>query len=85
MSTETITKAGIEKTVSTYALWTIGVTSDPETLEFEPGSLAGWHRWDADSDQIARNVKQHFVSKGMGGERGGLHNSVSVYIFLGIN
>jgi len=85
MATETMIKTGIENTVSSYALWTIGVTSDPETLEFEPGTPAGWHRWDADSDEIARNVKQHFVSKGMGGEGGSLCNAVSVYIFLGLN
>ena len=85
MATETKIKAGIEKLVNSYSLWTIGLTDDPNTLEGNPSSPAGWHLWDADSDEVARNVEQHFVGKGMESSSGGFRGAEYVYIFLGIN
>lgn len=81
MAPESAIKAAIEKIVSTYSLWTIGVTDDPTSRRNEHGNPASWHQWDADTETIARNVEAYFLDKGMKGGAGGGGGADYVYIF----
>ena len=81
MATETDIKSAIERLVTTYSYWTIGVTDDLARRKREHGNPEHWHQWDADTEQAARNVEAHFISKGMKGGSGGLGRADYVYIF----
>ena len=70
MASETTIKAGIERLVTTYSLWAIGLTDDPDRRVVEIGSPMGWRQFDADNEQVARNVDAYFVDKGMEGDTG---------------
>ena len=85
MASETTIKAGIERLVGTYSLWAIGLTDDPERREAEIGNPMGWRQFDADTEQVAKNVESHFVGKGMEGDTGGrVTRAKYVYIFIGL-
>jgi len=71
----------IEKIVSTYSAWTIGITDDLERRNYEHGNPRLWHDWKADSEAIARDVEKHFLDKGMKGGGGGGDHPNYVYIF----
>ena len=71
MATEVAIKADIERIVSDYSLWTIGVTDSPTRRRSEHGSPPSWRQWDADTEQAARNVEAHFLAKHMKGGSGG--------------
>jgi len=75
-------KKAIEGHVSTYSVWTIGITDDPERRKGEHGNPAVWYEWKADSEDIARNVEKYFIDKGMQGGGGGGDHPNYVYIFL---
>ncbi len=81
MASESAIKAAIEKIVTTYSLWTIGVTDDPVRRKSEHGNPQYWHQWDADTETAARNVEKHFLDKDMKGSGGGLGRADYVYIF----
>lgn len=74
-------KAEIEKVVSTYNIWTIGITDDPERRRGEQGNPKYWHYWKADTEGIARSVEKYFLDKGMKGDVGGGKSPNYVYIF----
>ncbi len=82
MASEATIKAAIEKIVSYYRAWTIGVTDDPDRRRREHGNPKSWYHWDADSEQIARNVEAYFIEKGMKGDTGGGGKADYVYIFM---
>lgn len=68
-----------------YSLWYCGITADPDTRK-EQHENAGenvkhWKHWQADSEQDARDIEDHFHKKGMKGEGGGGKNPTWVYIF----
>ena len=71
----------IEKIVSNYAAWTIGITDDPKRRKIQHNSPACWREWEADTEAIARNVEKHFLDKGMKGGGGGGDHPNYVYIF----
>ncbi len=71
----------IEKIVSNYAAWTIGVTDDPIRRKIQHNSPACWRDWEADTEEIARTVEKHFLDKGMKGGGGGGDHHNYVYIF----
>lgn len=64
-----------------YSAWTIGVTDRPEQRRTEHNNPSFWHQWDADSEQIARNVEAYFINKGCKGDTGGPGTADYVYIF----
>lgn len=72
----------IEKIVSYYSAWTIGITDDPGRRKTEHGNPKYWHQWRADTETIARNVEKYFLDKGMKGAPGGGDDLNYVYIFL---
>ena len=85
MASERTIKADIDRLVSTYSLWAIGVTDDPDSREGERGNPPGWHRWEAESEHVARAVGAHFVDRGMQDDSGRRSSSaVYVYIFMGL-
>lgn len=85
MASETAIKAGIDRLVATYSLWAIGLTNNPDQRETEIGNPMGWRQFDADNEQVARNVEAHFVGKGMQGDTGSRDYSAKhVYIFMGL-
>ena len=85
MASEAVIKAGIERLVGTYSLWAIGLTDSPEVREMEVGNPMGWRQFDADNEQVARNVEAHFVGKGMEGDSvGRVTRAKYVYIFMGL-
>ena len=71
----------IEKSVSNYSAWTIGITDAPKRRKSEHGIPKYWHVWKADTEAIARNVEKHFLDKGMNGGGGGGDHPNFVYIF----
>jgi len=73
---------GVEKIVNYYEIWTIGITDDPDRRKKEHGDPKNWHQWEADTEEIARNVEKHFIVKGMQGASGGGDTPNFVYIFL---
>ena len=81
IASELAIKAAIEKIVSNYSLWTIGVTDNLARRRSEHGNSASWHQWDADTEEAARNVERYFLDKGMKGSGGGLGRADYVYIF----
>ena len=81
MSSEATIKAAIEKIVSRYSAWTIGVTDNPDRRKREHGNPDVWYQWDADSERVARNIEAYFVDKGMKGDTGGGGSADYVYIF----
>ena len=81
MASESAIKAAIEKIVTAYSIWTIGVTDDPVRRKSEHGNPQHWHQWDADTETAARNVEKYFLDKGMKGAPGGAGRADYVYIF----
>jgi hypothetical protein len=81
MASESEMKAAIEKHVTLYSAWTIGVTDDPDRRKTEHGDPAAWMQWKADSEVAARNVEKYFLDKGMKGGGGGGGKADYVYIF----
>lgn len=71
----------IEKTVSFYSGWTIGMTDDPERRRDEHGNPEHWHQWRANIETIARKVEKYFLDKGMKGAPSGEEHPNYVYIF----
>jgi hypothetical protein len=75
----------IEKSVTDYKLWTIGITDDPERRRAEHDNVHDntkyWKHWKADTENIARNVEKYFLAKGMKGSTGGGEHPTYVYIF----
>ena len=74
--------AEIEKKVSYYSAWTIGITNDPKRRREEHGNPSSWYEWKANSEKIVRNVEKYFLDKGMKGGGGGGENPTWVYIFI---
>lgn len=67
-----------------YGEWTIGVTDNPARRRSEHENARGkaewWSEWNADSEQAARSVEQHFLNKGMKGGAGGPGRADYVYV-----
>ena len=82
MASEPTIKDAIERIVNNYSVWTVGVTDDPATRRTQHGNPSTWYHWDADTQQIARNVEAYFIAKGMKGGIGGSGSADYVYIFL---
>ena len=82
MASESVIKAAIEGKVTNYSVWTIGVTDDQTRRRSEHDNPSTWFQWDADTEQVARNVESYFVDKGMKGDTGGRGSADYVYIFL---
>ena len=81
MASEASIKAAIENVVTTYSIWTIGVTNDPDRRKGEHSDTGAWRHWNADTEQAARNVEAFFIGKGMKGGTGGGGRADYVYIF----
>ena len=81
MASETDIKAGIENQVTEYSEWSIGISDKPGERRVEHGNPRMWSPWKADTEEIARNVEQHFLNKGMKGAPGGPGHADWVYIF----
>ena len=64
-----------------YSVWTVGVTDNPTRRRGEHGNPNVWYQWNADTEQIARNVEAYFIAKGMNGGPGGAGRANYVYIF----
>lgn len=67
-----------------YGQWIVGVTDDPARRRGEYKSAghdtSWWKEWNADSEQAARSVEQHFLNKGMRGGAGGSGSADYVYV-----
>ena len=82
MANEVGIKAEIEGFTSPdYSIWIIGVTDDPTRRRTQHGNPQDWHQWDADTEQIARDVEAYFIAKKMKGGTGGPGRADYVYIF----
>ncbi|MDE0526156.1 MAG: hypothetical protein OXI27_06130 [Thaumarchaeota archaeon] len=76
--------AAIDRKVTEYFVWTIGVTADPDKRRQQHANnknVSNWKAWPADSEEIARAVEKHFLDLGMKGDTGGGKNPTNVYIF----
>ena len=82
MASESAIRAAIEAVVSNYSVWTIGVTDSPTRRRSEHDNPSTWFHWDADTEQVARNVEAYFIAKGMKGDTGGRGSADYVYMFL---
>lgn len=82
MASESAIKSAIEAKVTHFSAWIIGVTDDPERRRREHGNPSVWYHWDADSEQVARNVEDYFLDEGMKGAPGGGGRADYVYIFI---
>ena len=82
MASELAIKAAIDAKVRAYFVWTIGVTDEPNRRRREHDNPRVWYHWDADSEQVARDVEAFFLGKGMKGGTGGGGWADYVYIFL---
>jgi len=81
MASESAIKDAIGRIVGKYSAWTIGVTDNPTRRRGEHSNPSVWHHWDADTEQVARNVEAYFIAKGMKGATGGGGRADYVYIF----
>ncbi len=70
---------------TSYSIWTIGITDDPERRQSEYSSagryVTHWKHWKTDSENIGREVEKYFLSLGMKGDTGGGGMAGYVYIF----
>jgi len=82
MASEATIKAAIERIVSDYSIWTIGVTDNPDRRRIEHDNPSVWGHWDADTERAAKNIETYFVGKGMKGDVGGGGRADYVYIFI---
>lgn len=82
MASESYIKSEIEKHVSNYSVWTIGVTDEPARRRIEHDNPDVWYQWNADTEKIARDVEAYFIDKGMKGGTGGPGGADYVYIFI---
>ena len=82
MASELEIRTAIEARVNYYPAWTVGITDDPDRRRQEHGNPSGWYHWNADSEQVARNVEGYFLKKGMRGGSGGSGIANYVYIFI---
>ncbi len=71
----------IESKVSTYSVWYIGITDNPDRRKVEHKNPNTWHSWKADSEEDARSIEKYFLDKEMKGDTGGGHNPTFVYIY----
>jgi hypothetical protein len=80
------TRVQSAKTVS-YRIWTIGITDNLQRRKKEHDDAGEntkyWVAWEADSEDVARNVEAYFLdkAKGMKGGVGGGTTGKFVYIF----
>lgn len=73
-----------------YSIWTIGITSDPETRKSTHGNPKYWMMWEANSEEVAREVENYFIneypaekSKRMkGGVGGDIDGRKTVYVYI---
>ena len=85
MQSERTIKSGIESLVTTYSLWAIGSTDDPDQREIDTGKPFGWYLFDAANEKAATNVEKHFVRKGMEDDVDVFVTAGKfVYIFMGL-
>lgn len=68
-----------------YSSWIIGITNDPVRCRNEHrnegNDVSSWTVWEADDENIARNVEKYFLDKGMNGASGEGWMPNFVYIF----
>ena len=86
MNAQDITRAIDGRAAPDYGLWTIGTTGNPNTVKVtyknEGEDIQDWLQWPADSEDVARAVKNHFLDEGMkGSEAGDKGDPTYVYIF----
>ena len=74
-------EAKIGRLKLSYAVWTIGITDDPQRRKGEHNNPPLWDDWEADTETIARDVEKHFLEKGMKGAPGGGDHPNFVYVF----
>ncbi len=75
----------IQRGITNFSLWYIGITEDlvrrKAEHESEGKDTKFWKEWEADTETIARNVENYFLNKGMKGGTGGAGHPTYVYIF----
>lgn len=86
MQAQDIIRAIEDRAAPDFGLWMIGTAGNPDTAKQtyknEGEDTQDWLQWPADSDEIARTVKNHFLDEGMkGSERADTGNPTFVYIF----
>lgn len=69
--------------VSKYHLWTIGITTRPNTRKKEHDNPKHWKIWQAKSLTAAQNTESHFLDLGMkGGTGGDVDDKYIVYVYI---
>jgi hypothetical protein len=77
----------IEKMIgaTSYTLWTIGVTDDPDAKKkhFESVNTATrfWQHWQADTLSDAKDILEHFTAQGMTNAPLDEGNALWVYVY----
>ena len=68
-----------------YAIWTVGVTDNPDTRKNQHDSdgkeIKHWMNWSTNSEKDGRDIEEYFLDKGMKGDTGGGGSARYVYIF----
>lgn len=85
MSLDLIIQEQIEITVcGVYLNWQIGLTTDPGTRRAHLGNPLDWLQWQVDSDDMAWNIVQYFVKRGMR-FAGGNRSATKKYVYLSLS
>jgi len=70
---------------SSYGVWTIGVTDDPQLRKDQHNNdgkdVQYWTQWRTDSESDGRDTEKYFLDRGMKGGTGGGGYAKYVYIF----
>ncbi|MFQ5652415.1 MAG: hypothetical protein ACE5IY_20990 [bacterium] len=81
MASEATIIQQVEMTVQgQYSKWKIGITDGPARRRAQLGNPLSWLHWQADSEEIARAVKHHFLSCGM--HKAGRAKSVGHFVYI---
>lgn len=73
----------IEKKVSDYKIWTIGITTRPNSRKKEHDDPKYWTTWEANGLTAAQNTESHFINLGMkGGTGGDVDGKYIVYVYI---
>lgn len=82
MASESTIRTQIEQIVGgDYFSWTIGVTDDPVSRKAHHGNPLNWFHWQADSREIATDIKNYFVGKGLKNGNKETNSGVFIYLF----
>jgi hypothetical protein len=68
-----------------YHKFQVGVTDKPPRRKYTHGKTPEWEKYNPSTENVARELEQYFLKKGMKGGTGGRGSAKYLYIFKKLN